>query len=291
MRSMTGYGKRETVWKGMVLGVEVRSVNHRFCEIVPRLPKGFGGLEEDLKQVVHRHCERGRFELTVLMNGTMNRPKTLALDRAVANQYLHLLRDLQRELHLQGHIDVGLIAGFRDVLSVTEPAIQENDVKPILQRLTAGALSDLNQMRSREGKTLLIDINERVGNVRSRLGKIKRRIPHVVQGQFDRMKERVQRLLGKEAPAQDRLHQELAIFADRCDVTEELTRLKSHLAQFHKTAREKRSIGRRLDFLLQEMGREVNTIGSKANDADIAFQIIEIKSELEKVREQIQNIE
>ncbi len=134
-------------------------------------------------------------------------------------------------------------------------------------------------------------MTERLQQVRNLLEKIKRRIPHAVQGHFDRMKIRVQKLLANELQTQDRLNQELAVYADRCDVTEELTRLQSHLAQFHKTIREKRSIGRRLDFLLQEMGREVNTIGSKANDAEIALHIVEIKSELEKIREQVQNIQ
>jgi len=275
----------------MALGVEVRSVNHRYCEIIPRLPKGLGGLEEELKQIIQGHCERGRIEYTVMMNGTTGRPKTLSLDRAIANQYYQLLQGLQRELHLEGCIDVGLVAGFRDVLSVTEPVIVEGKVKHILKPLMRGALSDLNHMRSREGQNLLADINERLKHVRNRLDKIKRRIPHAVRGHFDRMQERVQKLLGKEPHDQDRLYQEVAIYADRCDITEELTRLQSHLAQFHTTIKEKRSMGRRLDFLLQEMGREVNTIGSKANDAEIALHVVEIKSELEKIREQVQNIE
>ena len=291
MKSMTGYGKREMLWKGIALGVEIRSVNHRFCEIVPRLPKGLGGLEEDLRQIIHRHCERGRIEYTVLMNGNTGRARTLALDRAMANQYHHLLQDLQREFHLEGRIDVGLVAGFRDVVSVAEPVIEEGDVKPVLKRLMRGALAELTHMRSQEGTNLLADMTDRLKHVRNLLGKIKGRIPHAVQGHFDRMKVRVQKLLGNEPQSQDRLHQELAVYADRCDVTEELTRLQSHLAQFHKTIREKRSMGRRLDFLLQEMGREVNTIGSKANDAEIALHIVEIKSELEKIREQVQNIE
>ena len=291
MKSMTGYGKRELLWKGIALGVEIRSVNHRFCEIVPRLPKGLGGLEEDLKQIIHRHCERGRIEYTVLMNGHTARARTLTLDRAMANQYHLLLQDLQQEFHLEGRIDVGLVAGFRDVVSLAEPVIEEGDIKPVLKRLMSRALADLNTMRSQEGKNLLSDLTLRLLHVRKLLKKIKGRIPQAVQGHFDRMKVRVQKLLGNEPQSQDRLHQELAIYADRCDVTEELTRLQSHLAQFHKTIREKRSMGRRLDFLLQEMGREVNTIGSKANDAEIALHIVEIKSELEKIREQVQNIE
>ena len=291
MKSMTGYGKREMVWKGIALGIEVRSVNHRFCEIVPRLPRALGGLEEDLKQLVHRYCERGRIEYMVSMNGTTSRQKILKLDHKMANQYHHLLKNLQREIKLAGPIDIGLVAGFRDVVSVSEPVLEEGDVKPVLKRLMSGALTDLNHMRSREGRNLLIDIKKRLKHIRGLLVKIKGRIPVAIEGHFERMKSRVNKLMGQDHPSPERLNQELAIYADRSDVTEELTRLQSHLAQFHQASKEKRPMGRRLDFLLQEMGREVNTIGSKANDAEIALHVVDIKSELEKIREQVQNIE
>ena len=291
MKSMTGYGKRETEWKGSVISVELRSVNHRFCEIVPRLPRSLSGLEEELKQVVHRQCERGRIECTVLVNTQGSRQKSLVLDRSAARQYHRLLKELQRELRIDGQIDIGLIAGLRDVFSINEKGIEEKDARNVVLRLTKGALVDLNKMRMREGKALLDDTIKRLHTIRISLKAITRRAPNCVEENFQRMKKRVMKLMGDNLPNPDRLHQELATYADRCDITEELTRLASHLSQFQESGKAKGAMGRRLDFLLQEMGREVNTIGSKANDAKIAIHVVDVKSELEKIREQIQNVE
>ena len=291
MKSMTGYGKREVVWKGLSLNVEVRSVNHRFCEVVPRLPRSLTGLEEELKQLVHRQCERGRVELSVLINGAGPRRKSFLLDTVAAKEYYRLLQKLQCELGVDGQIDLGLIAGLRDVISVSEQNVEEGDVKPAVCRLTKGALDDLHKMRSREGKALQSDMLKRLQAIRRVLKGIAHRAPLSVQEHFERMKKRVAKLLGDDPPQMDRLAQELATYADRSDITEELTRLDSHLSQFQDASKSKGAIGRRLDFLLQEMGREINTIGSKANDAEIAIHVVDVKSELEKIREQVQNIE
>ncbi|WP_447970774.1 YicC/YloC family endoribonuclease [Nitrospira sp. M1] len=291
MKSMTGFGKREAEWKGAALGVELRSVNHRFCEIVSRLPRSLAGLEEDLKQLIHQRCERGRIEFTVSMTHTGNRQKSLVLDRSAARDYHRLLKELQRELGVNGPIDVGLIAGLRDVFTVAERSIEGTDAQGVVLRLTKGALADLDKMRIREGKALSDDMGKRLQKIRLALKAITRRAPFSIQEHFDRMQKRVIKLLGDNPSNSDRLNQELATYADRCDITEELTRLDSHLAQFHDSCKTKGAIGRRLDFLLQEMGREINTIGSKANDAQIALHVVDVKSELEKIREQVQNVE
>ena len=291
MKSMTGYGKREAEWKGLSLSVELRSVNHRFCEIIPRLPRSLAGLEEELKQLVHHQCERGRIEFTVSVNVRGSRQKSLSLDRSAAREYHRLLKELQRELRLEGQIGIELIAGFRDVFSVAEQSIEEKAAKNVIHRLTKGALADLNMMRMREGKALLQDTVIRLQSIRMTLKGIEQRVPHSVQESFERMKKRVTKLMGEHPLSMDRMYQELATYADRCDITEELTRLNSHLAQFQQSSKAKGAIGRRLDFLLQEMGREINTIGSKANDAEIALYVVDVKSELEKIREQVQNIE
>ena len=276
----------------LLISVELRSVNHRFCEIIPRLPRSLSRVwRKQLKQVVHRQCERGRIECTVLVNAQGSHQKSLVLDRAAARQYHRLLKELQRELRIDGQIDIGLIAGLRDVFSVNEQRIEEKDAKNVVLRLTKGALTDLNKMRIREGKALLDDTIKRLHTIRVSLKAISRRVPDSVEENFQRMKKRVTKLLGDNLPNPDRLHQELATYADRCDITEELTRLSSHLSQFQKSGKEKGPMGRRLDFLLQEMGREINTIGSKANDAEIAIHVVDVKSELEKIREQVQNIE
>ncbi|GJL50112.1 MAG: hypothetical protein NPIRA01_13390 [Nitrospirales bacterium] len=291
MKSMTGFGKRETEWKGLAVGVELRSVNHRFCEVVSRIPRSMVGLEEELKQLIHKQCERGRIEFTVSLNISGNRQKSLVLDRSAARDYHQLLKELQRELGINGPIDIGLIAGLRDVFTVAEQSFDGKDTQSVVRRLTKGALADLDKMRTREGKALHDDMATRLQKVRVALKTIARRVPSSVQEHFERMQKRVMKLLGDNPSNPDRLNQELATYADRCDITEELTRLESHLGQFQKSSKTKGAIGRRLDFLLQEMGREINTIGSKANDAKIALHVIDVKSELEKIREQVQNVE
>lgn len=292
IRSMTGYGRRESTTSAGTLVVEARSVNHRFCEIVVRTPKPLAGLEDRLRKLVAQRVQRGRVDVSVSVQGQRNGAKSLALDRALAKQYHRALRDLQRELKLPGTVDVGMVAGVRDVVSVTDqPATRDPGLERTALRLLSGTLSDLDAMRVREGKALARDLTQRIRKIGATADAIEQRAPLVLQQHFARMKTRVEKLLnGGEADTQ-RLQQELAVYADRGDITEELTRLRSHLAQLDATMRRRGSIGKTLDFLLQEVGREVNTIGSKANDAQIATHVVEIKAELEKIREQVQNIE
>lgn len=273
------------------MAVELRSVNHRFCEVVARLPRSLVFLEEEFKRSILRRCARGRIDLTVSFTGAPETGKTLSLDRSVAKQYHHLLAVLKRELRLSGTVDLALLAGFRDIISVSDQPQENRGLHRVVKRLFAGALSDLDLMRRREGTALARDTRSRVDDIVEASKRIGERIPAVVAGHFERMKARVERLVGAGQVDAARLTQELAVFADRCDVSEELTRLGSHLEQFSASLRGEGAVGRTLDFLIQEMGREVNTIGSKANDAEIATLVIHIKSELEKIREQVQNIE
>lgn len=292
MRSMTGYGRREAAWTGGSVAAELRSVNHRFCEVVMRLPKSLSASEDDLKRTIQRRCARGRIELTVSLIGNRGGEKSLSLDRALARQYHRLLRGLQRDLRLGGTIDVALLAGLRDLVAVVERPLEDRQLKRIVRRLVGGALSDLDAMRRREGDALARDMRVRMRMIRDETNSVSARAPLVVQDYFDRMKARVEKLVGADVPVElGRLNQELAQYADRCDLTEELTRLSSHLTQFEAALKGRGPVGRTLDFLLQEMGREVNTIGSKANDAAIAVHVVKIKGELEKIREQVQNIE
>jgi uncharacterized protein (TIGR00255 family) len=292
MKSMTGFGKRESLCQGTMVGVEVRSVNHRFCEMMVRLPKPLSHMELALKEQVKRICERGRIELTVTMNGGgSGTNKTVQLDRAMASRYVQGLRELQRELKLSGTVDVNVVAGFRDLFSTSEESTVIKDVPKVVEGLVQRALTDLEKMRKKEATALQKDLLQRVQIVEGRLHVVQQRIPLALQVSADRLKTRVAKLLEGERVNDDRIAQEIAMLAERSDVTEELTRLKSHVAQFHSALKSKDPVGKRLDFLLQEMGREVNTIGSKANDSEISGQVVDLKSELEKIREQVQNIE
>jgi uncharacterized protein (TIGR00255 family) len=292
MKSMTGLGKRESLSQGTMVGVEVRSVNHRFCEVLVRLPKPLSGMELGLKEQVRRTCERGRIELTVTVNGrggTSN--KVVQLDREMASRYIQGLRELQQEFKLSGTVDVNVVAGFRDLFTTSEEAILVKDVPKVVEELARRTLSDLEKMRKREGTALQKDLLHRIHSVAKHLDSVHQRCPLALQASAERLKIRVAKLLEGERVNEDRIAQEVAMLAERSDVTEELIRLQSHLAQFGTGLKSKEPVGKRLDFLLQEMGREVNTIGSKANDIEISSHVVELKSELEKIREQVQNIE
>lgn len=291
IKSMTGYGRREAAWPGGSVAVEIRSVNHRHCEIFIRLPKGLSALEEGLKRTIQTRCQRGRIEATVSLFGRVDGEKQLSLDRSLAKQYYAKLQELKTSLRLSGQVDLALLAGFREILAVSETPLDDRLLGRKVSRLATGALTDLDGMRRREGRTLAQDIAQRLKLVRRTAQAIEARAPGSVREHFGRMQARIAQLSGTGQLDPNRMSQELALYADRCDITEELTRLGSHLAQFEAALTNREPVGRTLDFLLQEMGREVNTVGSKANDAEIAGHVVRLKSEMEKIREQVQNIE
>lgn len=291
LKSMTGFGKREVSNRGVTYVAEVRSVNHRFREVVTRVPRAMAGLEDELKALVAKRCSRGRIEVNVSSTIGSESSKAMTLNRVLAQRYCQMLRDLQKECKLSGTVDLALLASFRDIFQSSDTPEDAGKTNPLIKKIVVGALSELDRMRSVEGKALHNDIIKRLQHIREAQRKIRQRVPLVVRGYFERMQGRVTELLGSVGPDTARLQQELAQFADRCDVSEELTRLDSHVEQFSGLLTGKDPVGRQLDFLLQEMGREVNTIGSKANDAEIANQVVFVKSELEKIREQVQNVE
>jgi uncharacterized protein (TIGR00255 family) len=292
MKSMTGFGKREVLSQGTMVGVEIRSVNHRFCEIMARLPKTLSSMELDLKEQIKQVCERGRVEVMVTVNGGGSiTKKVVQLDRDLARRYIQGLKELQRECQLSGTIDVNAVAGYRDLFSVNEETAPIKDLSKVVAGLTQKALGDLEKMRKKEGTVLQKDLTQRLHAIEGRLRIVQQRIPLSLKASGMRLKGRVAKLLEGQSVNMDRVAQEIAMLTERADVTEELTRLHSHVAQFRAALKEKGPVGKRLDFLLQEMGREVNTIGSKANDGEISAEVVELKSELEKIREQVQNIE
>jgi uncharacterized protein (TIGR00255 family) len=292
MKSMTGFGKREVLSQGTMVGVEIRSVNHRFCEIMARLPKTLSSMELDLKEQIKQVCERGRVEVMVTVNGGGSiTKKVVQFDRDLARRYIQGLKELQRECQLSGTIDVNAVAGYRDLFSVNEETAPIKDLSKVVAGLTQKALGDLEKMRKKEGAVLQKDLTQRLHAIEGRLRIVQQRIPLSLKASGMRLKGRVAKLLEGQSVNMDRVAQEIAMLTERADVTEELTRLHSHVAQFRAALKEKGPVGKRLDFLLQEMGREVNTIGSKANDGEISAEVVELKSELEKIREQVQNIE
>ncbi len=291
IKSMTGFGRRQGLWADGTVSVEVRSVNHRFLETSIRLPKSMSGLEESFKKTIQQHCVRGRVDLTVLLQGSRGNTRAVQLDVGLAKQYHQALRTLQRTLKLKGSIDIGLMAGFRDIVALSEQAADDPKLTKMVEKLGSLAVSDMVKMREKEGVLLAQDILARLDLVRQCRSAISSRAPFIAQETFDRMKQRVEKLLTDAIPDLPRLNQELALYADRCDITEELVRLDTHMIQFERALQGTESVGKTLDFLLQELGREVNTVGSKANDAGIRADVVRMKAELERIREQIQNVE
>lgn len=291
IKSMTGFGQRQGVWEDTTVTVEVRSVNHRFLEASVRVPKSIGRLEETFKKSIQAQCARGRVECTVFIQGNRGGTRSLQLDAGLAKQYYQTLRTLQRTLKLGGPIDIGLVAGFRDVLTVSDQPTDDPKLAKLVEKLGLLAVQDLVKMRRKEGGLLAQDFAKRLTILGELKGRVAERAPVLVQESFLRMKGRVEKLLEGPVPDLARLHQELAFYADRSDITEELVRLDAHMVQFTQTIESTQPVGKTLDFLLQEMGREINTIGSKANDTSIATAVVQMKAELERIREQVQNVE
>ena len=291
IHSMTGFGRRQTPWQDGSVTVEMRSVNHRFLEIVCRIPRPLSHMEDSFKKAIQQLCTRGRIDVTVTIQAGKGHAGSVNLDQSLAKQYHQALHTLKKTLKLSGSVDLALIAGLRDVVSVSDQPAEDPKLAKMVQQLTAKALTDLDGMRTREGKALAEDMRARVQTIRGHKTRIAARSPLLAQEAFDRMKTRVEKLLGSEIPDPPRLYQELAVYADRGDITEEIVRLDSHMIQFEQTLNRAESVGKTLDFLLQEIGREVNTIGSKANDAEVAGHVVQMKAELERIREQVQNVE
>jgi uncharacterized protein (TIGR00255 family) len=289
---MTGYGRKESSGDAGHFTIEIRSVNNRYIDVQVKVPRGLSLLELRVKKVVQERCSRGRFDVLITRNNAGEKATRLVVDDVLAAQYVGLLRDLQARYGLTGEVDLSLVAGMQNIITMTEVS---EDLEAIWALLASGieaALSELDRMRQDEGAALVRDINGRVDAIEGMVRAIAVQSPLTVEKARKRMADALAKLL-QEQPDPARLAQEIAILAERTDVTEELTRLDSHLAQFRSMLADtqEEAVGRKLDFLLQEMGREVNTVASKCQDAAIALDVVQSKAELEKIREQVQNIE
>ena len=291
MQSMTGYGRSEVHNERLHLTVEARSVNHRYLDVALRYPRPYTPLETRMKRLVSGHLARGRIEIKLVEQGGDSGHRTLALDHALAQQYYQAVQQLQARLQLPGTIDLSTLLSLREILRVEEAS---EDVEAVWELVAQGldeALDALKRMRQQEGKFLGDDIQARLQTIMHHVEAIRQRVPLVVTEYRQRLEQRVKDLFQQFALEPERLSQEAILFAERTDVTEELTRLESHMQAFGKLLTSPEAIGRKLEFFVQEIHREINTIASKSNDADISQRVVEVKSELERIREQIQNIE
>ncbi len=290
-RSMTGFGAGEITTGAGRYGVETRSVNHRFCEVVVRMPRDLSPLEDRVRALVQSRVLRGRVDVVIVRDDYGRRPRTVKTDVDLAKAYVTALDGLRQALPVSGSLDLSLLMSLPDLVKIEE---EKEDVEaswPAVERGLGVALDRLVAMREAEGARLGVDLLERLSRMEGLAEAIAARAPRVVEDYHARLGRRVQELAGGVAVDPGRLAVEVALFADRSDITEELTRFRSHLAQFRTTLAGSGAIGRTLEFIVQEMGRETNTIGSKANDLEITRHVIAIKGELENLREQIQNVE
>lgn len=295
IRSMTGYGSASFEVDGAAFEVELRSVNHRHLDVKARLPRGLAGFEGELRALVAERLARGKVDLNVRATAGGALADAVELDLAVAARYLDAAQALRERHGVAGELDVRSLLSLPGVARVVERELGEEAARRALLGALAAALDSLEAMRDAEGGALERELRGRLDRIDALVRTLEARAGEVQRAVRDRLRRRAEQLREEAGPLDEaRLHQEVVWAADRLDVTEECVRLHSHVAQFRGLLDEAvpgRPAGRRLDFLLQEMGREANTIGAKSSDAPIAHQVVELKTELERIREQVQNVE
>jgi uncharacterized protein (TIGR00255 family) len=291
-RSMTGFARRTIPTSLGTLNIEARSLNHRFLDISLRLPQRYSSFDRFIKRQISNMFERGRIEISITIDGTdLKEGKGLSLNVPLAREYYRLYHQLKEELNLEGEVDLSLMAGIKDLFQVQEDV---HDLEREWEEIEGGikkCLEDLLEMRENEGKLLFKDIDARLSRISKIMGQIHHRSSNVLEDYRRKLHNRIKYHLNGIEIDQNRLYQEIVFFAERSDISEECVRMNSHIVQFRDIASSNENVGKRLDFLIQEMHREINTIGAKASDSIISHMVVEVKGELEKIREQIQNIE
>ena len=289
--SMTGYGRGEAARKGITVAIELRSVNSRFLEVTTRLPRSLSLRENEVKEIVRKKISRGKVNLLATVEREKNGQLPLAINATAAREYYKLLNQLRKTVKLKETVKLEHLLRFSEVLE--QPVLDgaDEDEWEVMQQALNAALDDLATMRRNEGEELTKDFRARIAAIEQTLSRIEVLSKEQVPAERTRLRERIQRILENETIDEGRLEMELAMLADRLDVTEECVRFSSHNKFFIQALADKEPSGRKLNFLIQEMNREANTIGSKSNSSEIAHMVVSVKEELEKIREQLQNIE
>jgi len=291
LKSMTGFGRGEGDTTLGRLLVESRSVNHRYCDINIKLPKRLTSFETRVKEIIRSQVSRGRIDVLFRLDATGEDKGQLNVDFYLAEQYYQALQSLKEKFQLKGEISLEMLAGAKDLITAKEEA---GDVEPYWQEIVPilkRSFQEMDNMKRAEGELLAKDLQQRIERIDKELEDIRQQFPSRLESYRNRLRERLQSLLGGIELDSYRFQQEVGFLAEKTDITEEIVRAKSHLVQFAMLLKGKDPAGRKMDFLLQEIHREVNTISAKVNDAEISQEVVEIKAELEKIREQVQNIE
>lgn len=291
IRSMTGYGRDQQLLHGRSITVEIRSVNHRYFEFSCRAPRGCAFLEDRLKRALQSAISRGKVEAALTLQTVESRNTSVAVDHALAGQYITALRTLGEEYALPDDLTLSTVCRLPDIFTLCRGEEDEEELAADVLSVLQKALEQFVAMRETEGERLKADVLSRLLTMEEHLSFVEERSPQTVAEYRARLTAKLTELLNGAVPDENRILTEVGIIADRLAVDEETVRLRSHFAQLRKILESTEPVGRKLDFLVQEMNRETNTIGSKCSDTAIAGHVVEMKSELEKIREQIQNIE
>ena len=291
IKSMTGFGRAVAETDGYVITVEIKSVNHRYFEFSSRIPRQYGFLDDKLKSYINSRVSRGKVECYVSVDALNTEAAQVVVNNTLASAYVSALKELSKNYDLKEDFGASTVARFQDVLVVKKADEDEEKIWSYVKSVTDTALDKFIAMRTVEGEKMKNDISSRADYILSCVEYIEKRSPETVKEYNDKLVERVHDLIGDVSLDEGRVIQEVAIYADKVAVAEETVRLRSHLDQLKAFINADEPVGRKMDFLVQEINRETNTIGSKANDVDIARKVVDIKAEVEKIREQIQNIE
>ena len=291
IKSMTGYGRAQGSFSGGEITGEVKSVNNRYLDCGVKLPRGYAYLEEGVKSLVQKSISRGKVDVYITINSAGADNVKISVNGPVAAGYIEAMRSLVRDYGIQDDISVSAISQFNDVLLVEKQEQDENEVKTAISSVVQNALDAFDAMRTREGEALKADLLQKADGILTLVSSVEARSPITVAAYRERLTAKMREVLEERQIDEARIIQEAAIYADKVAVDEETVRLRSHVDQLKGMLNDGGVIGRKLDFLMQEMNREANTIGSKGNDVEQARNVVNIKSELEKIREQIQNIE
>lgn len=292
IKSMTGYGKGESFNELYKFKVEIKAVNHRYNDIIIKMPRHISYLEETIKKIIKEKISRGKVDVYINLDYINESAIDVKVDIPLAKSYKNSLLELSRELELEDNVRLNNILSISEIVRTERKELDEDLIWEVLKNALVDALDNILNMRLTEGLELKNDILVKLSRIESMVKLIEERSPNVVQDYRDKLRERITSLLDDNIILdEERLTNEVVFFADKSSIDEELVRLGSHIKQFRSILDEDESIGRKLDFLIQEFNREINTIGSKANDITITKYVVELKAELEKIREQIQNIE
>ncbi|KJS81452.1 MAG: hypothetical protein JM58_16800 [Peptococcaceae bacterium BICA1-8] len=291
MRSMTGYGRGEAENFAKKFIVEIKSINHRYSEIIAKQPRQYMLLEDNIRRLVQKYIQRGRVEIYFKVEETGAKKPEIKVDKDNAIAYYKSLKDLASYLEIPPNINIHQLVALPEVIKLEELEEDLADIWTVMETALTKALNQLIEMRQTEGEALKNDLKQRILLLKKFSEQISARGPVVIEEYREKLKVRIKELLDETQYDENRLTQEIVYIAEKCSITEELVRLESHYKQFIDSLGSSESVGRKLDFLVQELNRETNTIGSKSNDLEISQIVVDMKSEIEKIREQVQNIE